>query len=531
MYVGYHLGGALDKSDVSDPFVDPGFGTSHVFGDKVRSPGPFTGGQIGFNQQFGTTVVGVEADVSWADLDGTNTCFAAGGNFLSATCQVHTNWFGTVAGRLGWAVGPGGRTLLYSKAGLAWVHKDVEMAMNNPLATTTNSSFSQLGWTVGAGLEYALTGSWSAKLEYDFLSFGSHGVATPNAGFFPQTPDGRTVGVSQDMHTLRLGINYRLGGGAGPLDDCCSGSIKDGPGRIVSRGYEFEAGGRYVHGWGRFQKDLAATTNPSNTLISRLTYDGMRTDGGELFARLDTPHNLMIKGFIGFGRGGDGKLNDEDWGIGGPLLLYSNTLTEPVKDRINYGTIDVGYDWLRGPTYKVASFVGYNRFTSNMSGFGCTPIAAFNCVPPVPSTGSAIITEDDTWQSLRLGAAADFMLLPRLKVSGDVAYLPYVRFEGVDNHFFGNSGIVNRFFTESGRGTGTQLEASISYLVTDQFSIGAGARYWAMWTTSGHDSVTFVNPPSGSFGPFQSQYKVEQASVFLQASYKFGETCCAGPLK
>src|SRR5215475_9098997 len=38
MYIGYHVGGALDKSDVSDPFVDPVFGTSHIFGDKVRSP-------------------------------------------------------------------------------------------------------------------------------------------------------------------------------------------------------------------------------------------------------------------------------------------------------------------------------------------------------------------------------------------------------------------------------------------------------------------------------------------------------------
>jgi hypothetical protein len=162
-----------------------------------------------------------------------------------------------------------------------------------------------------------------------------------------------------------------------------------------------------------------------------------------------------------------------------------------------------------------------------MGAFGCTPIAAFNCTPPVSSTGSAIITEHDTWQALRLGSAADFMLLPRVTVSGDVAYLPTVHFDGTDTHFFGNSGVVNRFFSESGRGSGAQLEGAISYLVTDKLRVGVGARYWAMWTSSGHDSVTFVNPapgqpPAGStFGPFPSQYKTEQAAIFLQGSYKF----------
>jgi len=258
-----------------------------------------------------------------------------------------------------------------------------------------------------------------------------------------------------------------------------------------------------------------------------LTYADLQTNGGELFARVDTPQNLMVKGFVGLGRGTNGKLNDEDWGIGGALLNYSNTVTAPVNDRIRYGTIDAGYDWLRGQTYKVASFVGYNRFTSDMSGFGCAPISAGNCVPAVPSTGFPIITENDTWQSLRLGSVGDVMLTPYLKITGEAAYLPYVRFTGVDTHFFGNSGVPNRFFTESGHGRGVQLETTLSYLVTDQFSVGVGARYWAMWTTSGHDSVTFVNPGAGqppagtTVGPFPSQYKVEQAAAFLQASYKF----------
>jgi hypothetical protein len=80
--------------------------------------------------------------------------------------------------------------------------------------------------------------------------------------------------------------------------------------------------------------------------------------------------------------------------LGGALGFYSNTLSQPIKDDISYGAVDVGYDWLRGRDYKVASFVGYTRFTNDMSAFGCISISAANCPPPgVPSTGSPIITE------------------------------------------------------------------------------------------------------------------------------------------
>ena len=70
LYVGYHTGGALGLADAADPF-----GPS-IFGDTVRSPGLLAGGQLGYNWQFVAGLLGVEADASWADMDGTNTCFA-----------------------------------------------------------------------------------------------------------------------------------------------------------------------------------------------------------------------------------------------------------------------------------------------------------------------------------------------------------------------------------------------------------------------------------------------------------------------
>ncbi len=123
-----------------------------------------------------------------------------------------------------------------------------------------------------------------------------------------------------------------------------------------------------------------------------------------------------------------------------------------------------------------------------MQAFGCVQIAnpLSVCAPPFTFPTSVLgITEDDTWQSLRLGSSAEVMLAPRLKLTADAAWLPYVKFNGTDHHIFLGSSIVAEVFPESGRGTGVQLEAVLSYYLTDQLSIGVGGRYWAMRTTSG----------------------------------------------
>jgi hypothetical protein len=84
-----------------------------------------------------------------------------------------------------------------------------------------------------------------------------------------------------------------------------------------------------------------------------------------------------------------------------------------------------------------------------------------------------------------------------------------------------------RIFPASGHGTGVQLEAVLSYLVTDQFTIGVGGRYWAMWTTDAQrycidcSAVGSVSPPT-SF-----RAATEQVGIFLQAGYKFDGTLFA----
>ena len=525
VYVGAHLGGALGETNISDPYPAL-FGVNGViFGDNVRTPGPLGGGQVGANVQSGSLVVGVEADLSWANLDGTNTCFAFSGFFVSSNCHVHVSSLGTLTGRLGVAVGPQGRTLLYAKAGGALEQVSIDATPNGAFGAiflgtngTQSASNTKFGWTVGGGVEHALAGNWSVKAEYDFLSFGGTNFTTPTSavifpngtGFFVPGP-GVVASASQDIHEFKVGLNYKFGAGSRESDPYWGGSSKDRPIYGGPR-TEVEVGARYVHGWGRFQKDLGITGLSTNTLASRLTYDGMHTNGGEVFARLDTHNNFMVKGLIGGGSGG-GTMNDEDWlfPFGPALVSYSNTVSD-VDNRIRYGTVDVGYDWLRGPGYRVASFVGYNVLRQDMKAFGCTQIANpfSDCVPPIP-TSVLGITEEDTWQSLRLGAAVDFKVVPGVRVSADAAYLPKVWFDGTDNHVL--RALVS---PEDGLGRGVQLELSVSMALTDQLSVGVGGRYWAMWTDTGQTNF------GGSGFMVPQRFAAEQAAVMVQGSYKFG---------
>ena len=525
-YIGGHVGAAAGTADFSDPF-----GTS-IYGDKVSTPGFLAGGQIGYNWEVPNSpwVIGVEADLAWLDSDGTNTCLAFSGDFVSANCRARPDMVADLTARVGWAYGRFNHSLLYAKGGAAVVHNRIDMATNAtgsfvglaPLVS--NSSFTKVGWTVGAGVEHAIAPAWSVKIEYDYAGFPAESVATP-MGIIQTVPGNpatyfltaaSTSRVSQNFQQVKLGLNYKIGADpAARWDSAPPDFPAKTPVLAGLSGWEFEIGARYWFSRGRFQKDLGNSTDPalSNILNSRLTYD-TTTNSGEFFGRLDTPLKIFVKGNIGYGSNYGGHLNDEDWVIFFANVPYSNTLSDPVNGEIDFATIDLGYDFFRGPGYKLGAFVGYNYYRDDKSAHGCSQIAnpLSDCVPPISDTVLGI-TENNTWKSFRVGMNGETMIMDRLKVGADVAYLPYVTFDGTDNHV-----LRNLISPESATGRGVQLESVLSYLVTDRFSVGVGGRYWAMWSTQ--DAITEFG---GTPCPCQTlPVKAERYGVFLQAAYRFG---------
>jgi opacity protein-like surface antigen len=129
-----------------------------------------------------------------------------------------TNWVATATARAGYAWG---RALLYVKGGAAFENGKTNATCYNPqgpaVATVCANaagvvfasgtgfgvSNNRFGWTVGYGTEFDLGKNWSAKAEYDYLSFGRDRALSS---------DGTTIlsTKADSISQVKVGLNYRF---------------------------------------------------------------------------------------------------------------------------------------------------------------------------------------------------------------------------------------------------------------------------------------------------------------------------------
>ena len=146
--------------------------------------GGFLGGQIGYNHHLTDNIVlGIEADAQWSNINGRNP---TGGPTVTDTI----NWFGTVRGRLGYAMDS---WLPYITGGVAFAG-----ATRTTTAGAQSAGATHTGYVLGAGIEWAFAGDWSAKLEYQYLNFGAQTYGL--TGFPPPS-------VNLTANTIRIGLN------------------------------------------------------------------------------------------------------------------------------------------------------------------------------------------------------------------------------------------------------------------------------------------------------------------------------------
>jgi outer membrane immunogenic protein len=180
--------------------------------DRFDLSGFIGGGTLGCNWQVGAWVFGIEGDGSATNKSGqgSETVFAAIGGadstfFISETQE---RWLVTARGRLGLAGWWGERTMIYVTGGGAWAKIDVsEWDTRNPIARAHQESNTRSGWTVGAGLEYALGYGWSAKSEYLYVDFDTFQSFT-SGPFATDIVFPRDVKLNQ--HIVRAGLNYKF---------------------------------------------------------------------------------------------------------------------------------------------------------------------------------------------------------------------------------------------------------------------------------------------------------------------------------
>ena len=115
--------------------------------------------------------------------------------------SANTRWISTLAARFGVVLNNG--VLLYGKAGGGWVDNNATITNLNTGASISASNRNS-GWVVGAGVEWAIAGNWSAKLEYDF-------VKLDDLTFGPGPFLGNTFTASREIQMFKVGLNYRFG--------------------------------------------------------------------------------------------------------------------------------------------------------------------------------------------------------------------------------------------------------------------------------------------------------------------------------
>jgi outer membrane immunogenic protein len=174
-----------------------GGGTFDVTPRGADIDGWFAGGQVGFNWQSGRSpwVFGVEVDSAFADI-GRDVNDVTSYAFASAFSTI--NYFGTARIRVGYAID---RAMVYGTGGVAWAHNELSLFANqNYVGTIAASANTHVGFVLGVGLEWALSRSWTMKVEYLYNDLGS-------ANYLDGPVPG---GVKADLRfgLGRLGLNY-----------------------------------------------------------------------------------------------------------------------------------------------------------------------------------------------------------------------------------------------------------------------------------------------------------------------------------
>jgi outer membrane immunogenic protein len=197
-WTGFYLGGALGWIGTNPEYTTGAvvLGAPFVVSSASSRNGLSYGLLSGYNYQMGQLVLGVEGDFTGWTV-GKIRYTAITGDFLTA----HSKWGGSIRGRLGYAAD---RALLYVTGGAAFVSDETSIPFTG---ISIGGDGTRWGWTVGGGLDYAITNNWFTGIEYRYSQYEAKTFVYPipilNLGF---------VGFRQELSTnqvmARIGYKF-----------------------------------------------------------------------------------------------------------------------------------------------------------------------------------------------------------------------------------------------------------------------------------------------------------------------------------
>jgi outer membrane immunogenic protein len=186
-YAGANLG--YGWSTGTSRHYDPAFG---VTGGGRK--GGFVGGlQGGYNYQFGMVVIGAETDIQYAAVGNKGSSY--GNTYYRGDSD---GYFGTIRGRAGVAFD---RALLFGTAGFAYGDIGGNKALDTELGFHRENS-NNWGWTVGGGVEYAITDQFTAKVEGLYVNLDTKDNYA--------LADRVHIRRDTEFGVIRAGVNYKF---------------------------------------------------------------------------------------------------------------------------------------------------------------------------------------------------------------------------------------------------------------------------------------------------------------------------------
>ena len=208
VYVGVFGGWAHSRTEATD-ITGEEYGNATDGSQLSMNDDGFTvGATLGYNFQNGSWVFGPEVELGWVSND--KTFVQGGDNGL----YTEYGFFGAVTGRVGYAAD---RTLFYGKGGVAFADMknaggefdgvgdeddDGKWGFDGNEAGFGDEM--RIGWTLGAGVEHALSTQWTIKAEYMFADFGSETYGKIDGDF------DEPFSFDNQLHTVKIGLNYQF---------------------------------------------------------------------------------------------------------------------------------------------------------------------------------------------------------------------------------------------------------------------------------------------------------------------------------
>ncbi len=186
LYVGAQAGYAWGEDDTANTVALDWDGEHDIDGA--------TGGVFaGYNYQKDKWVFGVELDAELSNVEGSDTTW-----FFGDSINAEITSRASARVRVGYTYD---RALLYVTGGLAIANIDTTYIDGG---ASDNYDQTKSGWTLGAGVDYALTQNWAARLEYRYTDLGRVFNLTTNT-------DG-CCGMNNDIteHAVRIGVAYKF---------------------------------------------------------------------------------------------------------------------------------------------------------------------------------------------------------------------------------------------------------------------------------------------------------------------------------